>query len=150
MQQQHRQIEAGSGNGDIAKRAPPSLREQGREARHLVSGVVEDAKRLISSYYELLKHDARDELDRSRKTLIAATIAAYTAGTGLLLLAFAASHGLSLLSGWPLALSYLIIGGAIALVAGALLLAARRRLRTRSLPAIEEAREDVAWIRDNV
>jgi hypothetical protein len=134
--------------GDSAS-ADRSLTERADDARHLVSGVVADAKELASSYGELIRHDLREQLDRTRRALLASIVAAHAAGAGLLLLAMAGAHGLSIGLGWSLAVSYALFGAVVVIVALALTLVTRHASqRIETPPALEEAKEDAAWIQE--
>lgn len=115
----------------------------------LVTGIMHDAQQLLSKQIELVKVEIKQDL-----RLLAAHAAFFAAGAialfvGLLLLCFMAVYLLyENFPGLGLGLSFLIVGGVLALLGGALLFTAIQKFASfRALPdqSIEGLKENLRW-----
>lgn len=128
----------------------PEAQLQQAHVGELVGGIARDSRRIVSGYLELARHDLRSEIEHARIALISASTGMVLLGTGVLVGALALGQLLALVM--PLAAGYAIVGGACLLVGGAVLLVARHAARGAAAPppALEEAKEDVRWIKESV
>jgi len=116
----------------------------------LVTGIISDAQELIKQQFELLKHDIREDL---RKTRTASQLIGLGVGLGLIsgvVLAFMLVQLLALAApNLPMWACFAICGGIIFVVAGACYGAGLATLNTvNPLPdeSIEAFKENVQWI----
>lgn len=139
-------------NADIAR--SPSMMAEPQSVdvevvQETVGKTLKQAQRLLDGYVELIKYDVREELTELRTSLVFTLIAVFGGGTTLLLLCFAGAYGLASM-GLSLSLAFAASGLGAALFTGCVALVARKMLAPIDVEAIPEAKEDTAWIKDNV
>src|SRR5262245_52987679 len=114
------------------KDAFPAVRANEPSLSDLVGGILDDAQKLIEQQFSLLKHDFRREVDRAKDTgMLLGFGTGLLAGGGLLLL-LSLVHLLEWLARpnlewWA---CYALVGGAVALVGGAVFYRGKQKLDT--------------------
>jgi uncharacterized membrane protein YqjE len=117
----------------------------------LVSGIVSDAQALIKQEMALARRELADELNKAKQATLSLGVGAAVAGLGGVLLALMVVYILHEEAGMKLWLSYLIVGGVLAIAGATLLLFARAKASEISLvpkQTVETLRENVQWIKD--
>lgn len=117
----------------------------------LVSGIVSDAQALIKQEMALARRELADELNKTKQATISLGVGAAIVALGGVLLAFMVVYLLHEEVQLSLWLSYLIVGGVLAIAGIALLLFARAKASEISLvpkQTVETLRENVQWIKN--
>jgi uncharacterized membrane protein len=117
----------------------------------LVSGIVNDAQALIQQEMALARRELADELNKAKQATLSLGVGAAVAGLGGVLLALMLVYVLHEEVQMKLWLSYLIVGGVLAIAGATLLLFARAKASEISLvpkQTVETLRENVQWIKD--
>jgi len=116
----------------------------------LVSGIIDDAQRLMVQHAELLKADIRKDLHDAKEAGFSLGIGGALLGAGGLLLLFMFAHLLNWL--WPdyipLWGGFGIVGGVLALVGGIFFFRGQQQLdEINPLPenSVEAVKEDLQW-----
>jgi len=113
----------------------------------IVSGIVQDAKKLFTDQLTLFKVEIKHDVERATHALIPLAIGMAVIIPALFLLGMAASHGLSEAAHMPLWGAYLIVGLAVAIIGTALcmwgksMLAEVKPVNT----ALKGLEENVTW-----
>jgi hypothetical protein len=115
----------------------------------LVSGIADDAQRLITQQYQMLRAEVREDIRRTKSALAYMGFGAAAAALGLLFLVVA----LPLLinwgfnwpawAGWALVGGVLLVVGIIGLFAGRAIFKKNNPLPDKTLNALEE---NLSWI----
>jgi hypothetical protein len=115
----------------------------------LVSGIIDDATRLLRQQADLLKADVRKDLREAKEVGMSMAIACALLGIGGLLLSFMLVHFLSWacpdLPHWG---SFAIVGGLFAAAGGIVFYLGREKLEKLSpLPenSVEAVKENLQW-----
>jgi len=117
----------------------------------LVSGIVNDAQALIQQEMALARRELADELNKAKQATLSLGVGVAIAGLGGVLLALMVVYILHEEVQMKLWLSYLIVGGVLAIAGATLLLFARAKASEISLvpkQTVETLRENVQWIKD--
>lgn len=115
----------------------------------LVSGIIDDATRLLKQQADLLKADVRKDLKEAKEVGMSMAIAGALMGVGGLLLSFMLAHCLSwAIPDLPLWGSYGIVGGLFAAAGGIVFYLTKEKLEKLSpLPenSMEAVKENLQW-----
>lgn len=135
---------------DVHERARPAHDDWAeRSTRELLSEVLDQGQRLLREEVRLARLEVRDEVKEVATSGGLVGGGAAVAYAAFLVLCFAAVFALSLaLPAWA---SALIVGGALAIGAGALFAAGRakaRRTPLRPKETLETLREDQRWVNE--
>jgi hypothetical protein len=132
------------GNG-----GPPEHEEQ--SVGEIVSGITQDAREFVSLELQTLKLDIRRELAEAKKAAAAGVIGASVAYLGVLILLLALAYAIADAADMPVWAGHAIVGLVLAITAGAFLFMAKSKGSRVELPppAIEEAKEDIRWIKES-
>jgi len=117
----------------------------------LVSGIVTDAQALIQQEMALARRELADELNKAKQVTLSLGVGAAVVGLGGVLLTLMVVHILHEEVQIKLWLSYLIVGGVLAIAGATLLLFARAKASEIHLvpkQTVETLRENVQWIKD--
>ena len=115
----------------------------------LVTGIIHDAEELFKQQVTLLKHEVREDVRKTKESVMAVAAGAVVAALGGLLLCWTVVYLLHEVAGLPLWGSFLIVGGTFAVVGAILLYAGVRKLESfNPLPdeTAEALKENVQWI----
>jgi hypothetical protein len=119
-----------------------------RSVPNLTKQTVADLKRLAQLEVQLAVEGAKAQARAKAAAAAAGAAGAVVALLGLLLVLVAAALALALVL--PLWASFLIVGGALLLIAGVLGAVAAAGMRARPSPspreAMDQAKEDVRWV----
>jgi Flp pilus assembly protein TadB len=124
--------------------AEPSLAE-------LLSTLVTDAQMLVRKEFALARREIMQEIEKTRQGAIILGIGAGILAIGGILLLVALVQGLVVWYGIPVWVSYLIVGGAFALVGGVMVMMGSGRLKqVHPMPeeTIDSVRKDISWIKE--
>lgn len=128
---------------DVSSQTDPSV-------TRLVSGIIDDAQRLMAQQADLLKADIRKDLREARETGLALGLAGVLLGSGGLLLLFMLAHLLHWM--WPEHLplwgGFAIVGGLLTAVGLAAFFHGRQKLdNLNPLPehSVEAMKENLQW-----
>jgi hypothetical protein len=119
----------------------------------LVSGIVNDAQRLIKQEIALARREFVDELNKTKQATASLGIGAALAALGAVLLTLTFVYLLHEEAQLRLWLSYLIVGGTLAIGGIAFLLIAKVQAAEITLvpkQTIETLRENVQWIKNQI
>lgn len=114
----------------------------------LVSGIVSDAQDLLKQQLTLFQVELKNDLRRSRDAALPLVIGAVVCLMGGLLLCFMLVHLLHEFAHLPLWQGYVIVGGVLALLGGALALWGKTKFDAfNPLPdqAVEGLKENLQW-----
>jgi len=114
----------------------------------LVSGIIDDAQRLMAQHAELLKADIRKDLHDAKEAGYSLGIGGGLLGAGGLLLLFMVAHFLNWMWEIPLWGGYGITGAVLALAGGLLFFRGQQQMdKINPLPenSIEAVKEDLQW-----
>lgn len=117
----------------------------------LLGEIVSDAQQLVRKEFELAKHEVRVEVDKARDGAISLGIGAGVTAIGGVFLLLMVVHALVAAFGWPLWLSYLVVGGLITVVGVVLLMMGLSRVQTvdpTPRQTVDNVRKDVEWIKE--
>jgi hypothetical protein len=117
----------------------------------LVSGIVNDAQKLIKQEIALARREFVDELNKTKQATASFGIGAGLAAVGAVLLSLTFVYLLHDEAHLRLWLSYLIVGGILAICGIAFLLIAKAQAAEITLvpkQTIETLRENVQWIKN--
>jgi hypothetical protein len=117
----------------------------------LLSGIVDDAQKLIQQEIALARREFADELNKTKEATASFGIGAGLAAVGAILLSFMFVYLLHEEAHLRLWLSYLIVGAILAIGGIAFLLIAKAKASEISLvprQTIETLRENVQWIKN--
>jgi len=115
----------------------------------LVSGIVSDAQELIKQQFELLKHEVRDDLRKTRDAGLCIGFGALVGLVGMALLICMLVFMLHELAGLPLWASYGIGAGVALLISGVLISIGMYKFSSfNPLPeqTAQALKENVQWI----
>ncbi len=115
----------------------------------LVSGIFQDTINLISKELTAARLEVRDELDKTKSTVLLISLGAGALMVGSIFLGHMLAHLLQKMTGFELWACYAFIGTALVPVGIIVLYLARRRARATSLipkESVENAKEDARWI----
>jgi hypothetical protein len=116
-----------------------------------LSGIVYDVRDYVTNYGELLKHDLKEEVRDLKVAVIAGSVAAYSLGAGLLLLAMGAGYFIASLADWPVEGGLALVGLVVSL-AGVIAVAVVARKVSNAGDEVSDAdkpAKDAKWISDN-
>lgn len=128
---------------------PASPSEQSTPA--LIRSFLIDARDLISKELEAAKLEFKTEAEQLKRGVIAIATAGTVTLIGVLLLAISAAYGLAASDALPQWAGFLIVGGGLTLIGGALFLFGRQQVKEVHLPPTQTAKElaeDIEWIKD--
>jgi len=114
----------------------------------LVSGIIDDAQRLMVQHAELLKADIRKDLHDAKEAGYSLGIGGVLLGAGGLMLLFMIAHLLNWMWELPLWGGFGIVGGVLALAGGILFFRGQQQLdKINPLPenSVEAVKEDLQW-----
>ncbi|NJM07704.1 phage holin family protein [Candidatus Gracilibacteria bacterium] len=134
-----------------APQLDPPARSSEPSIAALLGEVVADAQTLVRKEIELATAEVKVEINKARDGAISLGIGAAVAGIGGIFLLLMLVHGLVEWFGLSFWLSYLIVGGILAIVGGIMLYMGLQRLKTVDpMPreTIDSVRKDVEWIRE--
>jgi len=133
------------------ERAAPDNRTNDATVSDLISGLVNDAQQLVRREIDLAKREVAIEVDKVKQGAVALGVGAGLAVIGALLLGQMLVYLVQSLTGLSLWVSYLIIGGLIAIggVLG-LMQGIKRMKEVDPVPreTIESVKEDIQWIKE--
>jgi len=114
---------------------------------HLVSGIIDDAQRLMVQHADLLKADIRKDLHDAKEAGYSLGIGGLLLGGGGLMLLFMFAYLLHEL-GLPLWGSFGIVGGVLTLAGGIFFFRGQQQMdKINPLPenSVEAVKEDLQW-----
>jgi hypothetical protein len=117
----------------------------------LLGELIADAQELMRKEVLLAKLEVKEEINKAKDGAISLGIGGVVAAIGGLLLIQMLVHFLATVVGIPLWVSYLIVGGLLAIVGVVLLLRGKSRVTAIDpVPheTIESVRKDVEWIKE--
>lgn len=117
----------------------------------LVGGIINDAQQLIRQEVALAKREMKDELAKAKTAAISAGFGVGLLAVGGLLLCHMLALLISTGLGWPVWVGYLIVGGVVAALGGALLFVARTQATQIDVvprQTVETMKENVQWIKN--
>jgi hypothetical protein len=117
----------------------------------LISGIIEDAQALFKQEAALARREIADEINKTKQAAASLGAGLGVAALGVILLTLMVVQLLHEEAGLRLWLSYLIVGGALAIVGGVLFMVGRARASTISLvpkQTMQTMKENVQWIRN--
>jgi len=122
----------------------------GASVTGLVSGIIDDATRLMSQQLDLLKAEVRKDVQDAKDTAMSMAAAGALLGTGALLLSIMLAHLLEWAFRGRLELwgAFAIVGGVYALVGGILYYRAKQKLdHLNPLPeqTVKGVKENLQW-----
>jgi hypothetical protein len=135
----------------LAEDLPPADAVAEPSIAQLLGNLIADGQSLVRKEFELARHEIALEVDKARQGAISLGIGAGIATIGSLFLLLALAHGLVALFNLPLGLAYLIVGFALAVIGGLLLLSGSNRLKQLDpIPheTIDSVRKDVTWLKE--
>lgn len=127
------------------------IREEDRSIAQLLGELIADAQELMRKEVLLAKTEIKEEIDKAKQGAISLGIGAAFALLGGLFLIQMVVHLLVWAFGIPLWVSYLIVGGLLAVVGVVLLLRGKSRVSAIDpVPhaTLESVRKDVEWIKE--
>ena len=130
-----------------------TTRQSGFGLMSLVSGILDDARALMRQEAQLLKDEVKLELSKAGRAASGFGIGAALAGVGTLFLLLMLVHGLHEWFGWPLWVSYGLVGAAIAGIGIALILRAQTlagSVQATPRRSLQTMKENVQWIKDRM
>jgi uncharacterized protein (DUF983 family) len=128
---------------------PENVQSDAPSMASLVGGIIQDAERLVRQEIALARREMQVELDKAKEAGAALAVGLGCALLGAICLTFTVVYALNLVL--PLWASFLIVGGALAVVGGILLAAAREKVRGISLvppQTAETLQENVQWLQN--
>jgi len=132
------------------KDAFPAARANEPSLSTLVGGILDDAQKLIGQEFALLKHDLRTDVARAKDSGTTLGLGVGLLAAGGLLLLFSLVHLLEWLARpnlewWA---CYALVGGAVALVGGAVFYRGKQKLETLDVvpeQAAQGLKENLQW-----
>jgi hypothetical protein len=116
----------------------------------LVTGIISDAEELFKQQFELLKHELRDDLRKTKEAGFMLGLGAWLGLVGAILLVMMLVYLTQwLLPHWPLWVCYGIWGGVMLIVGGILFAAGKMKLDSFTPPGEKSAqalKENVQWL----
>ena len=115
----------------------------------LIGGIFQDAIDLVSKELTAAKLEIREELEKTKSTVLLMAVGGAALMVGILLLCLMLVHLLQNITGFELWICHAIVGAALALVGIILLYSAKQRAATTSLvptDSVQGAKEDARWI----
>jgi len=119
----------------------------------LLKGIVADFQMLVRQEFVLARQEAREDLRRVRAPVAALVVGAVAIAFGASLLVLGLGRALALMLGWPPWAGYVVAGGMLLVLGGAVLAGARRRLTQIDLvprKTVETLGENVEWLRHRI
>jgi hypothetical protein len=117
----------------------------------LVGGIISDAERLVRQEIALARREMQLEFDKAKEASVALAAGAGVCTIGTVFLGLMVVFLLHELGGLPLWASFLIVGGALAIVGAILLYAGILKFREVSLvppQTAETLQENVQWLQN--
>jgi len=115
----------------------------------LIGGIFQDAIDLVSKELTAAKLEIREELEKTKSTVLLMAVGGAALMVGILLLCLMLVHLLQNITGFELWICHAIVGAVLALVGIILLYSAKQRAATTSLvptDSVQGAKEDARWI----
>jgi len=115
----------------------------------LIGGIFQDAIDLVSKELTAAKLEIREELEKTKSTVLLMAVGGAALMVGILLLCLMLVHLLQNITGFELWICHAIVGAVLALVGIISLYSAKQRAATTSLvptDSVEGAKEDARWI----
>ena len=115
----------------------------------LVSGIADNAQRLIQQQYQMLRAEVKEDLRRTKSAVAYMGFGAAAVGIGMIFLAVAVpllinwAFGLAPWAGWAIVGGVLLVIGIIGLFAGKRIFEKNNPLPDKTLNALEE---NLSWI----
>ena len=119
----------------------------------LLKGIVADFQMLVRQEFVLARQEAGDDLRRVCAPAAVLVAGAVAIAFGASLLVLGLGRALALTLGWPPWAGYVIAGGMLLVLGGAVLAGARRRLMQIDLvphKTVETMGENVEWLRHRI
>ena len=129
------------------------VRAELHDLASLVGAIARDTERLLGQHADLLRSELREGLRGAPAAMAAMGAGAGLLAAGGLLGSLMLVHGLHKSTRIPLWACYGLVGGAMAAVAGGLVVAGTRRaaaLRVLPHETITALREDFQWLKEQV
>jgi len=115
----------------------------------LVSGIIQDAQKLITQQFTLFKHEIRQDFRNLREGMIILAVASGVLLVAFMLLGLTLAHLISYLApSWPLWVCFALVGGVFAVLGSGLLALGRQKLGTKNVLPEESAKaltENLEW-----
>jgi len=117
-------------------------------ATSLVSGIISDAQELMKQQFQLLTHEVKEDLRKTREGAESMALGGTLLFLGGLLLCFMLVFLLERLSGLDLWACYAIVGGVLAGIGGGLFAVVRRKLAVAAplRDSTQALEENLQWI----
>ena len=115
----------------------------------LIGGIFQDAIDLVSKELTAAKLEIREELEKTKSTVLLMAVGGAALMVGILLLCLMLVHLLQNITGFELWICHAIVGAVLALVGIISLYSAKQRAATTSLvptDSVQGAKEDARWI----
>ncbi len=124
--------------------------EQSETFSALLSGALNDVRELFRQEVALARYEVRQEISKAVSAVIALAAGAIVLFFAALFVLTGVARGFGRLVNWPLWAGFFVLGGVLAIVGIALLLAGRSRVtRVNLVPpqTAETVKEDVEWLK---
>ena len=128
---------------------PENVQSEAPSMASLVGGIITDAQRLVRQEVALARREMQVELDKAKGASVALALGAGCAMLGTLFLGFTVVYLLNL--ALPLWVSFLIVGGVLAIAGAILLFAGIQQVRQISLvppQTAETLQENAQWLQN--
>jgi hypothetical protein len=116
----------------------------------LVNGIIRDAQDLVHQEIALARREVRDEIEKAKQAVVSLSVGVATAAVGGLFLLLMVVHILQEEAHLKLWMSYLIVGGILAVVGGVLYAMGRTKagdIRLVPKQTAETLKENVQWLK---
>jgi hypothetical protein len=130
---------------------PENVQSEAPSMASLVGGIISDAERLVRQEIALARREMQLEFDKAKEASVALAAGAGVCTIGTVFLGLMVVFLLHELGGLPLWASFLIVGGALAIVGAILLYAGILKFREVSLvppQTAETLQENVQWLQN--
>jgi hypothetical protein len=124
--------------------------DQSESFSALLSGALNDVRDLFRQEIALARYEVRQEIAKAVSAVIALSAGAIVLVFAALFVLTGVARGFARLVNWPLWAGFFIVGGVLAMVGIALLLAARSRMQKVNVVPPQTAqtvKEDVEWLK---
>jgi len=134
---------------DGTRNTPPPASGHEPTLTELISGIAEDAQRLLKQQYQMLRAEVKEDIRRTKSALLYMSIGIVASLIGVVFLLVALpllinwAFGLALWAGWAIIGGLLLAVGIIGLYAGKRIFEKNNPLPDKTLNALEE---NLSWI----
>ncbi|MEM8535758.1 MAG: phage holin family protein [Chloroflexota bacterium] len=127
------------------------VQEEAKSVAQIMGEILADAQQLVRKEFELAKEEVKSEVNKAQQGAISLGIGIGVTAIGGILLLMMCVHLLADVFLLELWLSYLVVGGALAVIGIVLLLVGRSRLQSidpTPRETISNVRRDIEWVQE--